>query len=102
MSEEETKEIFKSPGPEKKITQEMRQETFDNYTTTDDHLMHIVGSAENEKGTRYYLTKNSWGEESNDFGGFLYMSESYVNLKTIAIMIHKDAITKHIADKLGI
>jgi len=102
MSEEETKEIFKSPGPEKKITQQMRQETFDNYTTTDDHLMHIVGSAEDGRGTRYYLTKNSGGEESNDFGGFLYMSESYVRLKTIAIMIHKDAIPKHIADKLGI
>ncbi len=102
MSEEETKEIFKSPGPEKKITQQMRQETFDNYTTTDDHLMHIVGSAEDGRGTRYYLTKNSGGEESNDFGGFLCMSESYVRLKTIAIMIHKDAIPKHIADKLGI
>ena len=102
MSEEEINEIFESPNLEKKITQQMRQETFDNYTTTDDHLMHIVGSAEDEKGTRYYLTKNSWGEESNDFGGFLYMSESYVRLKTIAIMIHKDAIPKHIADKLGI
>lgn len=64
--------------------------------------MHIVGSAEDGRGTRYYLTKNSGGEESNDFGGFLYMSESYVRLKTIAIMIHKDAIPKHIADKLGI
>lgn len=41
------------------------------------------------------------GEESNDFGGFLCMSESYVRLKTIAIMIHKDDIPKHIADKLG-
>ncbi len=102
MGEDEINEIFESPNPEKKITQQMRQETFDNYTTTDDHLMHIVGSAEDEKGTRYYLTKNSWGEESNDFGGFLYMSESYVRLKTIAIMIHKDAIPKHIADKLGI
>jgi len=102
MSEEEINEIFESPNLEKKITQQMRQETFDNYTTTDDHLMHIVGSAEDEKGTRYYLTKNSWGEESNDFGGYLYMSESYVRLKTIAIMIHKDAIPKHIADKLGI
>jgi bleomycin hydrolase len=102
MSEEETKEIFTSPAAEKKITQEMRQETFDNYTTTDDHLMHIVGTARDERGTKYYLTKNSWGEESNELGGFLYMSEAYVKLKTLAIMVHKDAIPKYIADKLGI
>ena len=42
MIPEEINEIFESPNLEKKITQQMRQETFDNYTTSDDHLMHIA------------------------------------------------------------
>ncbi|MDR3046679.1 MAG: aminopeptidase, partial [Bacteroidales bacterium] len=42
---------FDKPGKEKKITQEMRQEAFDNYTTTDDHGMVIVGKAKDQNGT---------------------------------------------------
>ncbi|GAB4297431.1 MAG: C1 family peptidase [Marinilabiliales bacterium] len=88
--------------PEKSITQDMRQLTFDNYSTTDDHLMHIVGIAKDQNGTVYYKTKNSWGADSNDFGGFLYMSESYVKLKTVAVMVNINAIPSDIASKLGI
>ncbi len=80
--------------------QEYRQETFNNQTTTDDHLMHLTGIAENKKGEKYYIIKNSWGD-SNDFGGYLYMSENFVKLKTVAIMIHKDAIPVEIRDKMN-
>ena len=52
---------FDSPGPEKKITQAMRQEAFDNYRTTDDHGMHFVGLVKDQNGTEYFLVKNSWG-----------------------------------------
>ncbi len=101
-TKEEREEIFKKVVPEKEITQEMRQISFDNYTTTDNHLMHIVGIARDRKGTKYYLTKNSWGTDSNALMGKLYLSESYVRLKTIAIMVHKDAIPLDIAEKLVI
>ncbi|WP_346819942.1 aminopeptidase C [Rapidithrix thailandica] len=87
--------------PEKVIDQEMRQETFDNFTTTDDHLMHVVGSMVDDNGVKFYLTKNSWGD-SNELGGYLYMSKSYVRLKTVGILVHKDAIPKRIKDKLNI
>jgi len=93
---------FTKPVPEKKVTQEMRQNAFDNYSTTDDHLMHLTGIVHDQNGTRYYITKNSWGAESNEFGGFLNMSESYLRLNTIAIMVHKDAIPKSLAKKLAI
>ncbi|MBN1251107.1 MAG: aminopeptidase [Bacteroidales bacterium] len=79
----------------------MRLKSFNNFTTTDDHLMHITGIAKDKNGTIFYLTKNSWGENSNNFGGYLYMSQWYVQLKTIAIMVHKDAIPKTIRKKLG-
>jgi bleomycin hydrolase len=80
----------------------MRQSTFDNYTTTDDHLMHITGLAKDSNGAIFYLTKNSWGENSNKYGGYLYMSNWFVQLKTVAILVHKDAVPKDIKKKLGI
>jgi len=94
--------VFEKPGDEKVIDQEIRQEHFDNYTSTDDHLMHLTGIVEDQNGTPYYITKNSWDDDSNDKGGYLYMSESYLRLNTVAIMIHKDALPKKFADKLGL
>lgn len=92
---------FEAPVPEVNVTQEMRQVTFDSYQTTDDHLMHMVGKAKDQNGTRYFLIKNSWGE-SNDLNGYLYMSDAYTRLKTIAILVHKDAIPKEIKSKLNL
>lgn len=86
----------------RKVDQQLRQETFYNRTTTDDHLMHIVGLSKNDSGETAFYTKNSWGPESNDFGGYLHMSEDYVRLKTIAILVHKDAIPKKIKRKLNL
>lgn len=102
MPDDERKEIFVKPGAEKVITQELRQKTFDNYTTKDDHLMHITGIAKDQNGTKYYLTKNSWGTNGKAYNGYIYASESFVRLKTIAIMVHKDAVPKNIAKKLRI
>ena len=78
-----------------------RQFTFDNQTSTDDHLMHLTGIATAADGTIYYQTKNSWGN-SNDYDGYLYMSTPFLEIKTIAILVHKDAIPKAIAKKLGL
>lgn len=85
-----------------KVDQELRQKTFMDRSTTDDHLMHIVGLSKDEEGRTCFYTKNSWGAASNGFGGFLHMTEDYVRLKTIAILVHKDAIPKHIKEKLGL
>ncbi len=46
---------------EKAVTQEMRQLSFDNYQTTDDHGMQIYGIAEDQKGNRYYMVKKIRG-----------------------------------------
>ncbi|MDP1623821.1 MAG: C1 family peptidase [Bacteroidales bacterium] len=94
---------FDKPNPEKKITQEMRQLEFDNYQSTDDHGMHITGIAKDQNGTKYYLVKNSWGTEgSSPYNGYLYASEPFVRLKTMDIMVHKNAIPADIRKKLGI
>jgi bleomycin hydrolase len=93
---------FKSIVPEIISTQKTRQETFDNYKTTDDHLMHLVGISKDQNGNLYYITKNSWGSEDHVYEGYLHMSEQYVRDKTVAIMIHKDALPKSLAKRIGL
>lgn len=93
---------FNSIVPEITVTQQTRQETFDNFKTTDDHLMHIVGISKDQNGSKYYYTKNSWGSSNHIYDGYLHMSEPYVRKKTVAIMVHKDALPNAIAKKLGI
>ena len=94
---------FDKPGKETVITQEMRQLAFDDYSTTDDHGMVIVGKAIDQNGTPYFIVKNSWGiDNRNPYEGFFYASEAFVKLQTINIIVHKDAIPKDILKKLGI
>lgn len=92
MSKEERDTLFNNIVNEKVITQEMRQDAYDNYQTTDDHGMQITGYAQNQNGKRFYIVKNSWGDDSNDCGGYFYASKPFVLYKTMDIMLHKDAI----------
>jgi bleomycin hydrolase len=92
---------FDGPGSEKNITQEMRQKAYDNYQTTDDHGMHIVGIAKDQKGSKYYYVKNSWSD-SNVYDGYFYASIPFIKYKTMCIMVHKDAVPKSIKKKLGL
>jgi len=93
---------FSKPRKEMVINQDTRQKSFDNFKTTDDHLMHLIGTATDQNGKLYYITKNSWAASSNNMGGKLYMSEAFVRLKTIAIQVHKDAIPRAIKAKLNL
>lgn len=90
-----------TPGPELKITPEMRQAGYDSYQTTDDHGMHMYGIAKDQNGTKYYMIKNSWGE-SGKYKGYWYISESYVQYKTMDILVNKNAIPQEIRAKLGL
>lgn len=93
------KDLFTRIGKELGVDQENRQEAFLNYSSTDDHLMHIVGVALDQKGNKYYITKNSWGEIS-PYKGYVFMSEAYVKMKTVALLLHKDGVPKVTASKL--
>jgi bleomycin hydrolase len=92
-------DLFEKPGIELPVTQESRQANFENYSTTDDHLMHVVGMALDQNGTKYYIIKNSWGEIS-DYKGYIYMSENYFKMKTVSVMIHKDGLPSDSAKRL--
>ncbi len=92
---------FKTPVEEVQVTQELRQEGYDNKSTTDDHGMHIVGLYKDQIGTKYFLVKNSWGT-GNYPEGFLYVSESYFKWKTINVYLHKEGLTSKLKKQLNI
>lgn len=92
---------FMNPTDEVSVTAELRQEGYENKTTQDDHLMHIVGLYKDQNGTKYFLVKNSWGS-TNHPEGFLYVSESYFKMKTIYVYMHKDSLSKGMTKQLGL
>jgi len=98
---EKKSNAFLQPVKELVITQELRQEAYDNKTTTDDHGMHIVGLYKDQVGTRFFLVKNSWGTD-NYPKGYFYVSENYFKYKTMNIFLHKDAIQSPLKKKLGL
>ncbi|MGV6845685.1 MAG: C1 family peptidase [Lutibacter sp.] len=89
---------------EKKITPQYRQEEFENYNTTDDHLMQIVGLVKDQNNQEYYKIKNSWGTTGSRIGngGYIYMSKPYFKLKTISVMVNKQGLTPQIKQKLNL
>lgn len=100
-SEGNKDDYFKVLLPETWATQEMRQKNFENFTTQDDHLMHITGILKDQLGNKYFDVKNSWGTDLAN-GGDVYMSYAFIRMKSIAFMVHKDALSKELKKKLGI
>jgi len=96
MKAGERDSVFVVPAKQKEITPQMRLDAYHNYTTTDDHSMHIIGIATDQDGNTWYKVKNSWAADSNDFGGYLYVSQPYILLRTIALYVSKDVVPQGI------
>ncbi len=84
-------EEMEKPGA---VTQDVRDKMFADKTTTDDHLMHIVGLARHRDGRRFYLTKDSGGPKRGPYQGHTFISENYLRAKALGYMVHKDALPK--------
>ena len=92
---------IKGPVKEKKVTQESRQETFENRETTDDHGMVIMGVAKDQEGNRYYKVKNSW-DTNQLYNGYFYVSEPYFLEKTLSVMVNRNAVPGEVSKKMGL
>ncbi|MEG1762357.1 MAG: C1 family peptidase, partial [Bacteroidales bacterium] len=86
---------------EKEIDQVERQKGYDNYNSTDDHGMHLVGIVKDQNGTEYFKIKNSW-DIDNPYQGYIYMSKPYFRSKTLDIMINKKALSAEMRKKLNV
>lgn len=99
MAEREQKPT--APVKEKAVTQALRSKTLSDFSTTDDHLMHIVGLAQDQTGARFYLVKNSGGSDRK-YDGYVYMSSPYFRLKTTALLVNKNSLSPELRAKLEI
>ncbi len=95
------KPAAEAPAKEIQVSQELRQEMYDEKSSTDDHGMHLYGIAKDQNGTKYYMIKNSWGE-TGSYKGIWYMSEEFAKGKTLNIVVNKKAVPKEILKKIGI
>lgn len=101
LTKSEKAAIYNGDKTELAITGAIRQQGLDDYTTTDDHGMHIVGLAKDQDGKEFYIVKNSWGTK-NDYKGFLYVSKAYVQYKTTSLLVNKKAVPKKISKKIDL
>ena len=101
ITDVQKKTFFEGPAKEKEISEDLRLDGLFTMYTTDDHGMHIVGKAKDQNGKEYYKVKNSWGE-TNDYKGYLYVSKTFVQLKTTALMLNKNSLTKELRVKLKV
>lgn len=81
------------------IDQDVRDELFDNWQTSDVHLIHLIGIAHDESGKKYYVVKDSVGLDQKMHPPAFY-SENYFRGRVLAVMIHKNGIPKNIREQL--
>jgi bleomycin hydrolase len=97
-AEGEEWKLWKEEIQEAVVTQESRQVGFEDQTTTDDHLMHITGLSMDQSGKKYFVIKNSWGQ-NNLYGGHQYISMAYFKAKTISILVNNEAVVRAFQNK---
>lgn len=97
----DVKKALADPSPEKEITQELRQQGFDDWSTTEDHGMLIFGITRDQNGKEYFMVKNSWDYDSGR-NGIWYVSKAFVAYKTINIVVNRNAIPKEIQKKVNL
>ncbi len=78
--------------PAHRIDAAAREFRYENGSTTDDHLMHMLAYRENN-GEDWFLVKDSWRSAwEGKHPGFYFFHGSYVKLKVLAYLVHRDAV----------
>jgi len=84
---------------ERTFSENVRQQLYENLTTQDDHLMHLVGIEQSKGGKSFFKVKNSWGEVG-PFKGYISVSSPYFAINTVSLVVPKDALSKEMKEKL--
>jgi bleomycin hydrolase len=92
--------VIDPEAAEAPYSQKIRQTLYENLTTQDDHLMHLVGIEKSPRGKNFFLVKNSWGE-IGPYKGLIHVSEAYFAINTVSLVIPKDALDGRLKAKLG-
>jgi bleomycin hydrolase len=83
--------------PASGITQALREQQFQGGATTDDHAIHILGYRQ-VGGEDWFVAKDSCNTTWRDYNqGRLFLHSSYVKLKVLAFMVHRDAVRSLVA-----
>ena len=102
-----TVDILKNPvnyvdfSENEPVTQNERDEMLSNWFTKDVHLVHLTGVATDENGKKYYVIKDSVGENLGVVTK-KYLSKNFVKGKVLAVILHKDGIPAAIKKQLAL
>jgi bleomycin hydrolase len=78
--------------PAEYIDQSSRELRFDDGSTTDDHLVHLVGHVELD-GHDWFLIKDSnRSSRHGSFEGYYFYRDDYVRLKMLMFTVHRDVV----------
>ena len=78
--------------PAAQINQAARDLRFLNGATSDDHAIHLIGCT-SVGGEDWFLAKDSWKVAWRDGNrGALFLHSSYVKLKVLAFLVHRDGV----------
>lgn len=94
-------ETLNPNAKEKAYSPELRQQLYEDLTTQDDHLMHLVGLDQSSDGKYFFKVKNSWGDVG-PFKGYIEVSEPYFAINTVSLVVPKAALSPALKKKLGI
>ncbi|MEJ2884718.1 C1 family peptidase [Pedobacter sp. GR22-6] len=93
--------VINPAAKERTFNAMIRQQLYENLSTQDDHLMHLVGIDESADGKVFFKVKNSWGEVG-PFKGYIEVSEPYFAINTMSLVIPKAALPKTLLTKLSL
>ena len=101
MPGEKANEIDKlvmEPVAETNVTPELRQEKFQKIVTKEPGYMLVYGLSKDKKGADYLVGKNACQSGDNE----LNLSESYIKLNTVFLLLNKNSLPADLKVKLGL
>ncbi|GAA4802234.1 C1 family peptidase [Olivibacter ginsenosidimutans] len=97
--EEAAQDVIHPDAAEAPYTATLRQQLYENLTTQDDHLMHVIGLEKSKGGKVFFNVKNSWGDVG-PFNGYIAVSKAYFAINTVGLVLPKAALSPTLKKKL--